>query len=344
MQIKMIQLLLIIWFCGVSFGDTLDDDSHTLVIDPGDDIQSAMDKLNSKYGGGTVLLNPGVYKISSSLMIYSNIMLRGWNSSSLQDTTVEMDPNNLEIDEPMITNNDAYNYSNVGIMNLKLLCNVQPSEQNYPSWCLDCLRNCTDKGKTANDPGCSCVSDCGNGNMRTDATGIAFSGGGTDLASATNENLVIKNLEISHCSMGMASSGWRTVIIDNVKLFNNGMIQAYFHNIYLRRNYNVSITNMESHDSPTGNGINISQSGGVRVYNSYFHNNYWRGLRIYGESGYTIYGINVHNNVCMNNGDYGFLFANIENGFVEDNKAQDNTAGNEHTGHTENVTFSNNNW
>ena len=142
--------------------------------------------------------------------------------------------------------------------------------------------------------------------------------------------------------MGVMSKGWRLVTINNCEFYNNGMIQSYFHNIYLRRCFNVTIMNLHSHDSPTGNGINLSQSSYLYVYYSKFENNYWRGLRIEGEDGYTFHNIGVYNCTSYNDDDYGFRFANGYNGIVKYNNAYNNKPTNCYKANLKNITFTDN--
>ena len=54
--------------------------------------------------------------------------------------------------------------------------------------------------------------------------------------------------------------------------------------------------------------------------------------------------IDVHDIICTNNSDYGFLFANIDNGQVYNNKASQSGNQNEKDSNCRNVTLKNNQW
>ena len=142
--------------------------------------------------------------------------------------------------------------------------------------------------------------------------------------------------------MGITGSGWRNVIVRNCNTFNNGLIDEYFHNIYFRRNFNITITGLVSHNSPTGCGVNLSQGSYYYIHSCLFENNFWRGLRIGGELGYYWKNIHVYNNTAISNGDYGFRFCNGSNGMVNNNTAKNDFAGNLYIANLTNVTFQDN--
>ena len=304
---------------------------QTITVNPGDDIQGAIDKVSN--GGGTVVFNKGTYKITKSLVISaSDVTLQGASGVDFKDILITVDENDLKFNEPLLTSDENKKLSNVAVVGLSFKCNIQPSEQHYPACCKTSPSNCS-----ANPP-CS--------SMRTGFNGISMGGGGFyngSVDTSQNYNKTIRNVQVSQCAMGITSSGWKVLVIDNVITFGNGMIQAYFHNIYFRRNTHISINKLTSYGSPTGNGINISQSSFIKAWLNIFYNNYWRGFRIYGEDGYTVYNIDVYNITAYNNSDDGFLFCNIINGVVYDNLAYDNKQ-NEHDCNCKNVTFTNNNW
>ena len=45
--------------------------------------------------------------------------------------------------------------------------------------------------------------------------------------------------------------------MENIDAYNNGLIQTFYHNLYFRRDFNMTLRGIVSHDSPTGNGINL---------------------------------------------------------------------------------------
>ena len=305
---------------------------ESITINPGDDIQGAIDKLSKDYGGGRVVFNKGTYTITKSIVTASHITLIGAAGVSYKDILITIDENDLKFNEPLLTSNDKLNSTNIAVVGLSFRCNIQPSEQHYPPCCHTSPSNCS-----ANPP-CS--------SMRANFNGISMGGGGFyngSVDTSQNYNKTIRNVQVSQCAMGITSSGWRLLTIENVETFGNGMIQTFFHNIYFRRNTEIYITGLKSHDSPTGNGINISQSAFITAWLNTFWNNYWRGFRIYGEDGFTIYNINVYNMTAYNNSDDGFMFFNIINGEIYNNVAYDNEK-NEADGNCKNCTFKNNKW
>ena len=300
--------------------------SSTIYIKPGDDIQSSIDKLDSD-NGGSLIFNQGTYIIDESLMVYSNIRLEGNSNGSRP--LIQLKQSDLKFNDPLITSKENSKVSNLEIINLEIQGNIQPSEQKYPPCCHTNPSNCS------SNPPCS--------SMRSNQFCILMIADGTDINSAVNGPLLLKDLVVHQCGMGIHLKGWKNVNIDNIELYNNGMIETFYHNIYLRRDFNVTIKNMKSHDSPTGNGINISQSSYIYAFLSLFENNYWRGLRIEGEDGYICQHFLVYNNTANGNKDAGFRFANDDNGIVEYNYAKDNKE-NCYKGSLHNVVFIDNEW
>lgn len=304
---------------------------ETITVKPGDDLQAAIDKLHDDYDGGRVIFSKGTYTINQSLMVYSNIVLQGDPNEATQDIVLEIDPSNTKYNGNIINHDDKkYNISNVAIINLKFVGNIQEWEQHYPSCCHTSPSNC------------SCNPPCSE--ARDNFVAIAGDGCGTTLETACNRNYTLKDLIITGFAMGATMGGFRDVLVDNVEAYNNGLIESFYHNLYFRRDFNMTLTNIKSHNSPTGNGINLSQGSDYTAYNNLFYNNYFRGFRIYGEDGVTIYNIDVHNITCTNNSDYGFLFANIDNGVVYHNIATKSGNANEKDSNCHNVTFKDNQW
>ncbi|RMD77601.1 MAG: hypothetical protein D6820_11280 [Lentisphaerae bacterium] len=275
-------------------------EAEEITVVPGKSIQKALDKLSKT--GGIVTLKAGVHKVSSSLLIHSNIILQG--ELARDRTKVVIVPGKEGMNQPLITNNKPIH--NVIIRNLTIRGDLRDEEKRYPA---EYLRN-------KNIP------------MRTGLLGIFFNAGGDSYETAQNQNITIDNVEVINCSMGIHIKGSRDVTLSRLNLHDNGMIKKYFHNMYLRRVFNVFVKDSIFYDSPTGCGINISQSGDVHIENCEARDNFWRGIRIYGEKGWIVKGIHVAGNRCLNNGDAGFLLCNIEGGEVLDNIAQYNRAGN----------------
>ena len=264
-------------------------------------------------------------------MIYSNIVLQGDPNESRENIVLQVDPSNLKYNSCII-NHDDNKYpkiENIAIMNLKFVGNIQPSETHYPPCCHTDPSNCTC------NPPCS--------QARSQFVAVCGDGCGTSLDTACNRNLTLKDLEITGFAMGATQGGFRDFVVDNILAYKNGLIQSFYHNLYFRRDFNMTIRNVVSHNSYTGNGINLSQGSYYTAYNNTFYNNYFRGFRIYGEDGVTIIGIDVHDITSYNNSDYGFLFANIDNGQVYNNVAKNNKV-NEKDSDCHNVTFKGNSW
>ena len=304
---------------------SLTKSATTIYIKPGDDIQSAIDKLHSD-NGGSLIFNQGTYTIDKSIEVYSDITLQGNSNGSRP--LIQLDQSDLKFNAPLITSKENSKVSNLQIINLEIQGNIQPSEQKYPPCCHTSPSNCS------SNPSCS--------TMRSNQLCIIMVAGGTDINSAVNGPLLMKDLVVHQCGMGIHLKGWKDVQLLDLELYNNGMIQTFYHNIYLRRDFNVTIRNMKSHDSPTGNGINISQSDYIYAFLSIFENNYWRGLRIEGEEGFICEHFLVANNTANGNKDAGFRFANDDDGVVEYNSAKDNKE-NCYKGSLKNVTFIDNN-
>ncbi len=111
-------------------------------IDNNSNIQNAIDNA-SQNGGGVILLNPGVYTISSTIFLKSNVVLRGVNQSTvvlestIRSTWSQGKKNTITFD----------NVSNSGIENLTILYKVDGYDPVDRldwldgGWCGDCFQN-----------------------------------------------------------------------------------------------------------------------------------------------------------------------------------------------------------
>lgn len=295
----------------------------TVTISAGDDVQAYIDALYNTYGVNgntcTLILSAGDYVLSESLVIRSYLTLKGEDGANRSDIVFKL--NNSSFNEPMITSSGTL--ESVTLKNFKIRGNIESSEQNLdPSYH-------TTSGKAISE------------GKRIALFGIYIYGGGEDYASAEVKDLTIENIEVRNCSMGIQIKGSRDLFCKDLKLHNNGMIQKYYHNMYLRRAFSCHIRESEMYSSATGNGINISQSDDVTVKYLNNHDNYWRGIRIEGESGWIVDDIDVFSNTCTNNGDAGFRFYNISGGNISTNTSSGNNP-NLKSSNVSGVTWNNN--
>jgi parallel beta-helix repeat protein len=288
--------------------------AQEIVVAPDESIQAAIEELGAT--GGCVTLRPGVYKIDRSIVLHSNITLQG--DPSVHSDRITIIPQNEDMDAALLTNTKPI--TNVTIRNLSIRGNVKDGEQNYPD-------------SYHKNP---------KGRVRKGILGILFTAEGESYESAENRDITIDSVEVSHCSMGIHIKGTRDLSLTNLDIHHNGMVRKYFHNVYLRRVFKARIADSTFYDSPTGCGLNISQSGDITLTNCSAHTNYWRGMRIYGEQGWVIENISVTGNSCTGNGDVGFMFFNIKGGVVSHNKASQNRASNVKSGGTKNLAFKDN--
>lgn len=297
------------------------DSLPTIQLVPGDDIQAAIHKL-TRQNGGTIILGKGTYVLRKSLKIYSYITLSGYS---------DQDPSGvvITVDDPLFNKPIIYSKSgihNVHLKNFKVLGNLKDGEQHLdPTY--------HSKGKERRVRG-----------IRSSLLGILFTADGGSYARAKSSNITMKNIEVSHCAMGIHIKGARDVNLTKMNLHTNGMIESYYHNLYFRRVFKFTISDSKMYNSPTGNGINISQSEDVTLINNHCYNNFFRGLRVEGEQGYRVNKIDITNNSCFNNGNVGIRLANILNGKVTNNSVNGNKTADTLFRNTAKVTYTNNSW
>lgn len=234
--------------------------NKTIVLEPGDDIQAALDKL-AEQGGGTVYLLEGIYEIGNTILLRSNIELRG-----VGPTTVIKRNADAQIDK-MIYGEGGL--SDVVIKDLTIDGNKQRQERNW-IWQVD--------SDTAWPYGLIIVDDNGKANYR----------------------VVISGVRVTRTAMGLHSKGTHDLVITDVMIFDNGGVNLYFHNCYLRRNQRVMIKNSTFADSHTANGLNLTAQENIVVQNNVFINNAFRGVRAANTRN-----IIIANNVASFNKDFG---------------------------------------
>ncbi|APZ45839.1 hypothetical protein BW723_05805 [Polaribacter reichenbachii] len=293
--------------------------SNTTVY-PGGNIQNAINSMSSS-GGGTVYLAAGNHIISSSIILKSNVNLEGVSSANYYDVIIM--PNSTSFNEPLIANSSPI--VNINLRNFKIRGNLISSEQNLPP--------------SYHTSGTAYT----NSSIRDDIFGIKLIGEGTTYATAENKNINIEDVEVRNCSMGIHLKGMRDIFMKNLKLHQNGLIETYFHNIYLRRVFKVHLRESEMTNSPTANGINVSQSEDVILKYNKCNNNFFRGLRVEGEAGYIINNVDLFQNETKNNGQIGFRVRNVSSGNISTNTSTGNGT-NTNFYATGSVTFNNNSW
>ncbi|MCK0157892.1 right-handed parallel beta-helix repeat-containing protein [Cellulophaga sp. F20128] len=300
-------------------GDVIDT-LVTLQLVPGDNIQAAIHQLNSQ-NGGTIVLGKGTYVVNKSLTVYSNITIKGYSDKDPSGVVITVE--DLSFNKPIIHSKKGIH--NLHFENFKVQGNLKDAEQHLdPTY--------HSKGKAKNIPG-----------IRNSLLGILLTADGSSYANAKSAHITMKNIEVSNCAMGIHIKGARDVTLTNMNLHTNGMIESYYHNLYFRRVFKCLISDSKMYNSPTGNGINISQSEEITLTNNECYGNFFRGLRVEGERGYRINQIEIAHNICTNNGDIGIRLANILDGLVHSNTATANKKDT-HFRNTAKVSFESNSW
>lgn len=122
-----------------------------------------------------------------------------------------------------------------------------------------------------------------------------------DNTYGTLRRLRLFNLAVRNCAGGVHIKGSEDVRIADSDISANGGLEAYWHNIYLRRCTRARVTNCTLNDSPTGSGFQSTDSHHTRVDRCTVSGNFWRGIRSAGASTYVL----VDGNTVTNNGRYG---------------------------------------
>lgn len=279
--------------------------TEELVLEDGADLQAAVDSLYNRKGGN-IILGAGTYVLSSPLMVHSTIHIMG--DSSLNNDEVVITIVDTTFNDAMIKCEEALN--NFSLTNLKVMGNLKDSEQHLDA--------------TYHSEGLAADS----AHIRSDLMGILLTAEGDTYSNAESWDITMNNVEVSNCAMGIHIKGARDVYLTNMNVHHNGMIQAYYHNLYFRRVFNFTIEDSEFHNSLTGNGMNVSQSEDVTLRNNNCYDNYFRGFRIEGESGYIINNVMVEDNTATGNGfessQPGIRIRNVTTGLVQNNTSTDN--------------------
>ncbi|GAA3652421.1 hypothetical protein GCM10022397_41200 [Flavivirga jejuensis] len=138
----------------------------------------------------------------------------------------------------------------------------------------------------------------------------ALNGGGIQIISlgVDHENVQVLNVHCYKTGWGVHIKGVKNVLVKDCLFEENGTAgkEGYAHNMYLRRVYGAEIRDSKFLNSTSANGINISYSEDIEIYNCEMSGNYFRGVRAANTDGYL-----VHDCIVKNNGNVGIL-ANSE--------------------------------
>mgnify|MGYP003632139313 CR=1 FL=1 len=143
----------------------------------------------------------------------------------------------------------------------------------------------------------------------------ASSGGGIEITAGDDyphDNLQILNVHCYNTGWGVHVKGTKNLLVKDCLFEKNGTVgkEGFAHNMYLRRVYGAEVRDSQFLNSISANGINISYSTDIAIYNCEMSGNYFRGVRAAVTVGYT-----VHDCIVKDNGDVG-IFANAEIGIT----------------------------
>ncbi|WP_379860529.1 T9SS type A sorting domain-containing protein [Mariniflexile ostreae] len=135
-------------------------------------------------------------------------------------------------------------------------------------------------------------------------------GGGIQITSqgVDHDNIQLLNVHCYNTGWGVHIKGAKNLLIKDCLFEGNGAVtkEGYAHNLYLRRVYGAEVRDSKFLNSISANGINISYSEDIEIYNCEMSGNYFRGVRAANTDGYL-----VHDCIVKDNGDVGIL-ANSE--------------------------------
>ncbi|WP_299241622.1 carbohydrate-binding protein [uncultured Aquimarina sp.] len=154
----------------------------------------------------------------------------------------------------------------------------------------------------------------------------ASDGGGIEIISygADHDTVKISSVRCYKTGWGVHIKGVKNVLVENCDFSENGTAgkEGFAHNMYLRRCYGAIVRNSTFNNSTSANGINISYSEDIEIYNCEMSGNYFRGVRAADTEGYL-----VHDCIITDNGDFG-LGANSENFTTRDIDWKNNCVAN----------------
>ena len=139
----------------------------------------------------------------------------------------------------------------------------------------------------------------------------ALNGGGIEIIAGDDvehDNVQILNVHCYNTGWGVHIKGTKNLLVKDCLFEGNGTVgkEGFAHNMYLRRVYGAEVRDSRFLNSISANGINISYSTDIAVYNCEMSGNYFRGVRAANTDGYL-----VHDCIVKDNGNAGIL-ANSE--------------------------------
>lgn len=274
----------------ISNGFTLPVNPVTLNVPAGAataTIQSAIDQVSAA-GGGTVNLAAGSYSLTTTLNMKNNVKLNGAGRPATSIT---------------IGNFTGIGASSEGLYNLTV--------QNLK------LVGTGEQGST-------------------NCHGIIFSSGNTYFT-----NVTISNVEIAQCGgMGAHFKRVNGINILNANIHNSGGF-AYMHNLYLYSCNSAYINEVQSTDSFAGMGLHINgNNNNINVYSSTFSSNAGFGIYVQTIDGtfrFSDINVTLQGNTCNGNGNSsgnhsdGIKFTGT-NGRIDSNTCNNNLAAGIRTG------------
>ncbi len=235
-------------------------ESPVIEIQPGGNIQNAINQLAAS-GGGVVKLLKGEHYIENTITLASNITLMGEGDESVIIRAANSEPKYMVYTSGGI--------SDAVVRDLKIDGARDRADRNWV-WGVN--------NDQAWPMGLFILDDNGKANSR----------------------VAVYRVHITRTAMGFHSKGTNDLIISNVKVYDNGGVDSYFHNAYLRRNERVLVINSEFSDSHTGNGLNLTLQRNILIKNNVFANNNFRGVRAANTQNIVFEG-----NKAFDNGDFG---------------------------------------
>ena len=230
----------------------------------------------ARNGGGTVVLDAKTYTIDDTVILDSNITIRGQGSS----TVITFDPSVADrINEPLLNRGRNKGIENVTIENLYLRCTVD-------------------------------INDRGDRN-RTHMMAIFIDGGGdeNDARSLQHRDITLRNLEVSHCGgTGIHIKGTNGITAIDLDLHDNGWgTTDLWHNIYFRRAANVVMIQTSPNsggfsDSPSGHGLRMGSLNDVYFEGLVIANNADHGMHINEVTNLRAHDVTTTNNCSSPNG------------------------------------------
>jgi len=245
-------------------------------VKPGASIQDAMDTLPAE--GGVCRLRKGTHTIRKSIALRTGITFEGEGAGSV----LRLAP---DANVPLLVN-AAEDMHDVTIRNLVIDGGLLPEEQKYGR------EHHTQRDKYK-------------GVGRKQVFGILF----TSFKKGPMKDIRLEKVTITGCAMGCHIKGADDLTLTRCLFMGNGAIEAFFHNVYLRRDRRVSIDRCVFRGSPTGNGFNGSYMKDVVVTDSLATGNHFRGIRFAETEGITIKGC-----IARGNGNAGLIINSEKKG------------------------------